>query len=46
METKLLILPGLGDSGENHWQSYWLENLKTLLNWFKTIGKNLDLRNG
>lgn len=24
MEPKLLILTGLGDSGENHWQSYWL----------------------
>ncbi|HEY4628333.1 MAG TPA: alpha/beta hydrolase [Flavobacterium sp.] len=24
METKLLILAGLGDSGEKHWQSYWL----------------------
>ena len=25
METKLLIIPGLGDSGDNHWQSYWLK---------------------
>lgn len=24
MEAKLLILAGLGDSGEKHWQSYWL----------------------
>lgn len=23
METKILIIPGLGGSGENHWQSYW-----------------------
>lgn len=28
METKLLIIPGLGDSGENHWQSYWLRKFK------------------
>ena len=25
METKLLIIPGLGDSGDKHWQSYWLK---------------------
>ena len=23
MQTKLLILAGLGDSGEKHWQSFW-----------------------
>jgi predicted alpha/beta hydrolase family esterase len=23
METKILIMPGLGGSGENHWQSFW-----------------------
>lgn len=23
METKLLILPGLGNSGEKHWQTFW-----------------------
>ena len=23
MEPKILILPGLGGSGENHWQSFW-----------------------
>lgn len=23
METKILIIPGLGGSGDNHWQSYW-----------------------
>lgn len=23
--TKILIMPGLGDSGENHWQSFWLK---------------------
>jgi predicted alpha/beta hydrolase family esterase len=28
METKLLILAGLGDSGEKHWQSYWLRKFK------------------
>ena len=25
METKLLIIPGLGDSGKDHWQTYWLK---------------------
>ena len=24
MEPTLLIIPGLGGSGEEHWQSYWL----------------------
>jgi uncharacterized protein len=28
MVTKLLIITGLGDSGEEHWQSYWLRNFK------------------
>ena len=28
MDTKLLILAGLGDSGEKHWQSYWLQKFK------------------
>lgn len=28
METKLLILAGLGNSGEKHWQSYWLQKFK------------------
>jgi predicted alpha/beta hydrolase family esterase len=28
MEIKLLIIPGLGDSGEDHWQSYWLKKYK------------------
>ena len=28
METKLLILAGLGDSGGQHWQSYWLKKFK------------------
>ncbi|MBB5638467.1 hypothetical protein HDE68_004396 [Pedobacter cryoconitis] len=23
MKTKILIIPGLGGSGENHWQSFW-----------------------
>ncbi|MDQ1164784.1 RBBP9/YdeN family alpha/beta hydrolase [Flavobacterium sp. SORGH_AS_0622] len=23
METQLLIIPGLGDSGEKHWQTFW-----------------------
>jgi predicted alpha/beta hydrolase family esterase len=25
MEPKLLIIPGLGNSDDNHWQSYWLK---------------------
>ena len=25
MDTNLLILPGLGDSGADHWQSFWLK---------------------
>jgi uncharacterized protein len=25
MKPHLLILPGLGDSSENHWQSFWLK---------------------
>ncbi len=29
METNLLILPGLGDSGADHWQSYWLKSFNT-----------------
>lgn len=24
-DTKILIIPGLGGSGENHWQSFWLK---------------------
>jgi predicted alpha/beta hydrolase family esterase len=28
METNLLILAGLGNSGEKHWQSYWLQKFK------------------
>ena len=23
--TKILVIPGLGGSGENHWQSFWLK---------------------
>ena len=42
METKLLILAGLGNSGEKHWQSYWLrkfENSSKLIhtNWEQPI---------
>jgi predicted alpha/beta hydrolase family esterase len=45
MEAKLLILTGLGDSGEKHWQSYWLrkfENSTKLIqdNWEKPQLKN------
>lgn len=28
MKIKLLILAGLGDSGENHWQTYWLRKFE------------------
>ncbi|MET4143094.1 alpha/beta hydrolase [Pedobacter sp. UYP1] len=27
METRILIMPGLGGSGENHWQSFWVKSL-------------------
>ena len=45
MEPKLLILTGLGDSGEKHWQSYWLrkfENSTKLIqdNWEEPQLKN------
>lgn len=45
MEPNLLILTGLGDSGENHWQSYWLrkfENSTKLIqdNWEEPQLKN------
>ena len=39
METKLLILAGLGDSGEKHWQSYWLQKFK---NATKVVQENWD----
>jgi len=26
MLTKILIIPGLGDSGDAHWQTYWLNS--------------------
>jgi predicted alpha/beta hydrolase family esterase len=29
MEIKLLLLPGLGDSGVEHWQSFWLKKFNT-----------------
>ena len=25
MDKRILIIPGLGDSGESHWQTYWLK---------------------
>jgi len=30
--TKILIIPGLGDSGEHHWQSFWLKKFDNSLN--------------
>lgn len=29
MKYTLLIIPGLGDSGETHWQNYWLQHFET-----------------
>lgn len=29
MNYTILILPGLGDSGETHWQNYWLQHFDT-----------------
>lgn len=31
MDTKILIIPGLGDSGETHWQTYWLNSFDNSL---------------
>lgn len=28
MEIQLLILPGLGNSGDKHWQTFWHEKFK------------------
>lgn len=39
MKTNLLIIPGLGDSGENHWQSFWL---KKFANSTKVIQDNWE----
>ena len=39
MTPHLLIIPGLGDSGENHWQSFWL---KKFINSSKVIQDNWD----
>lgn len=29
MKHTILIVPGLGDSGETHWQNYWLQHFET-----------------
>jgi predicted alpha/beta hydrolase family esterase len=39
MKPHLLIIPGLGDSGENHWQSFWL---KKFINSTKVIQDNWE----
>jgi predicted alpha/beta hydrolase family esterase len=39
MTPHLLIIPGLGDSGENHWQSFWL---KKFTNSTKVIQDNWE----
>jgi len=39
MIPHLLIIPGLGDSGEKHWQSFWLEKFP---NSTKVIQDNWD----
>ncbi len=42
METQLLIIPGLGDSGEKHWQTFWHEKFQNSIrivqdNWDEPI---------
>lgn len=42
METQLLIIPGLGDSGEKHWQTFWHEKFENSIrivqdNWDEPI---------
>lgn len=39
METLFLILPGLGDSGEEHWQHYWLQKFPNAV---KLVQDNWD----
>ncbi|HEX8016569.1 MAG TPA: alpha/beta hydrolase, partial [Flavobacterium sp.] len=39
METQLLILPGLGNSGDKHWQTFWHEKFK---NSIRLIQDNWD----
>lgn len=39
MNPHLLIIPGLGDSNENHWQSFWLQKFK---NATKVVQQNWD----
>lgn len=39
METQLLIIPGLGDSGEKHWQTFWHEKFE---NSIRVIQDNWD----
>ncbi|MFB9079527.1 RBBP9/YdeN family alpha/beta hydrolase [Flavobacterium procerum] len=44
METQLLILPGLGNSGEKHWQTFWHEKFENSIrivqdNWDEPIRK-------
>ena len=31
MEPKILIIPGLGGSGEEHWQSYWSRSFDNII---------------
>lgn len=45
MDTLLLLLPGLGDSGEDHWQHYWLQKFPNAVklkqeNWEKPTLKD------
>jgi predicted alpha/beta hydrolase family esterase len=39
MEANLLILPGLGNSGDKHWQTYWHEKFK---NSIRLVQNNWD----
>ncbi|WP_163409692.1 RBBP9/YdeN family alpha/beta hydrolase [Flavobacterium ajazii] len=45
MDTQLLILPGLGNSGEKHWQTFWHEKFKNSIrivqdNWDEPLRKD------
>ena len=45
METNLLILPGLGNSGDRHWQTFWNEKFKNSTrvvhdNWDEPVRKD------
>jgi predicted alpha/beta hydrolase family esterase len=39
MKHTILIVPGLGDSGETHWQNYWLQHFETSQK-FRRLGQS------